>query len=1061
MRVFRVCAFVFIFTQSCVFCVNQKVEINQAAFAENFIKHYEFSPEGRYVHEYHPFILRKTAQSFDQLEGELQANGYKLSGRCVILGYEENAVPPYYTNYKEAKINDEASLKSNAGWSLKLHNRFGFMTGFLFKDIIQDSVFQHINAASIFLFDDRASIFQEHAFDEALPLIIKAQARVMPIVKKGDANLVFGWLIRFWQALYAGGFKVGNKQVAGTQDILFSIENARHVLKSGLPITKFAIGPDITYPIEIFGKQERGATRNAQTFVKSFVKTLEPVNAEPTVYIFCSFVDGVGKSTMLGNIKNWMVHGDNIDQFDHVDNSSSQVADMFQFKDNVFIVDMPAQVSHFTYKPDGLVYADAQTEFGAQFIEELRAHVRSNHVQYEREYQELILRVSGIIARAGYFAPEINDIDNPKTMFVRNVLLLKKKQENYWVPFEYDGKPYLFNKANFLAIRMLMPLAQVKSEGLKNIESEQMLFCNGIRFPLAYRLFLDDLMSKLREKQAKNIVFVDFLGMYPRSSRENVRINYLLQQFALLDSRFDVNKSIYKNFSSGGELLNYLLDDRKVARILDAFKLEALVRVGLYEFIVGRDQGDLTGITVEALTNILREKLQKMPDSFMSYVHACASDKVVHERNHFKDLYGLSKHFVNIQLFDFSCMCNFCYLLQHFFKTSIQNEQLEFMWEDPGVISASLLNSGQGVGKNVSPFVQTTGGVTVRQCFTFLPECRDEVYLTPFLRMLRASWYATLANLIYSTEKDGNKIEINRQIYPAPPLFVVQPEGAHTVQVFQRIFEPFKSGKVPVSLVQTSAMFHLAGRANYGVLGNQIYRLNWESTDTNNGVFSFACNFIDRKTKRNADPDTLNVISRYVKKHQSEHDVGTVITSSDLYEKLKQSVYWKMEQKKILKKATKHGIIQLDSNGFFCFDKTKKNAKSGSSGTAGSSGTVSSGQNTGSVQSGASQVSGQESGLDSGGQRKKRKRYIFLGRQEQKAGIRCWVRLIATLEMIAKDPDSNIAVRYGNKKDFKAAVLLLEKMTLPLYFGITYKENLFDDYDAVEPYPSWAHWEEE
>ena len=346
-------------------------------YAENFITHYEFSPEGRYVHEYHPFLLGKTAESFDKLEDELNKQGFNLSGRCVILGYEENAVPPYYTNYKEAKINDEASLKSNAGWSLKLHNRFGFMTGFLFKDIkklpsYSTSIFEHVNPESVFLFKDRAIIFQEHAFDEALELIWKAMPCVMESVCKQDTQQLFRWLVRFWEVLYSGGFKVGNKQIAGTQDILFSIENAEHLLRSNLPILKYGVGPDITYPIEIFSKQAKEATHNAQLFVKSFVKKLEPINDESTVYIFCSFVDGVGKSTMLGNIKNWMKYKDDVENFQHVDNSSSQLAEMFKFKDNVFIADLPAQLSHFTYKPDGLVYADVQTEYDEQEIKKLR-----------------------------------------------------------------------------------------------------------------------------------------------------------------------------------------------------------------------------------------------------------------------------------------------------------------------------------------------------------------------------------------------------------------------------------------------------------------------------------------------------------------------------------------------------------------------------------------------------------------------------------------------------------------------------------------------------------------
>ena len=61
--------------------------------------------------------------------------------------------------------------------------------------------------------------------------------------------------------------------------------------------------------------------------------------------------------------------------------------------------------------------------------------------------------------------------------------------------------------------------------------------------------------------------------------------------------------------------------------------------------------------------------------------------------------------------------------------------------------------------------------------------------------------------------------------------------------------------------------------------------------------------------------------------------------------------------------------------------------------------------------------------------------------------------------MILKDPNADIVIRPLNKKDFKAALKLFEKMTLPKHYGILFEENLFDDYNQVEPYPSWEAWE--
>jgi len=67
---------------------------------------------------------------------------------------------------------------------------------------------------------------------------------------------------------------------------------------------------------------------------------------------------------------------------------------------------------------------------------------------------------------------------------------------------------------------------------------------------------------------------------------------------------------------------------------------------------------------------------------------------------------------------------------------------------------------------------------------------------------------------------------------------------------------------------------------------------------------------------------------------------------------------------------------------------------------------------------------------------------IYLGSKENKFAAKLFIRLIATLEMVLKDPDSDIIVRYGNREDFKAAVKLLETVTLPTYLGIIFPKPL-------------------
>jgi len=997
-------------------------------FVKSFLINYEFGPEGRYVHEYHSFILGQTRESFEALEDRLRDEGLTLSGRYGILGYEENAVPNYYTDFRKSTINDEATLKNNAGWSLKLHNRFGFMTGFLFKDINEmfapdeDRTFYHINPHVIALFDDHASIFQEHAFGEALDVILQARALVMAGVKRGDVQQVCGLLIKFWEILYHDALKIGNKQIAGTQDILFSIEASRHLVESDLPVLKYFIGPDITYPIEIFSKQAKEATYNSQTFVKQFARTLNPIEQESTVYIFCSFVDGVGKSTMLGNIKNWMKHHDNVDMFEHVDNSSSQLAELFQFKDasevfdkqlakvfklkdRVYIADLPAQISHFTYKPDGLVYVDVLTMYDQKDLKNLQRYVGQNVSRLEYDYHENLEDVQNLIIEHGYFNEEIYSSENPNKTFLRNLVLLKKTGDNHWIPFERDGEHYLFNAQNMMDIRILTTLADVKSEGLKNIESEQMLFFQGIRFPLPYNLFVDDLVSKLKSEGISRVIFVDFLSMYPRSSRENIRINYLLQQMALLDPVFEIKKSIYKDFVSGGELL-YSLKDFDISRALrKGLHLETQVRLLLYQLILRRDAGDLTGIDCEELTAVLQSGINGIEKDFDDIIHQLCVRKVNQEEENQEKLYGLSKSYVNIQQFSFDDAYKFAQLLEELFTKSIRHTHLNQLWESPGELYNIPDSFFHGAGE-VDTF--TDQSEMVRLFHAFSSECKDEVLLTPMLRVLRANWYAALNNVFDFKSEYGQEYSLNCYKYRYIPYFLKKLDN-NMFYVIRRHYEAWQK-KLPASSRAESRRFNLPLRGQFVEVENAPHRLDWQSINTATNLYAYG----HSNSKKTNGFSSVPLISRYIQKHQGTQTAASVIPVSELYDKLKQSMHWKMEIDELREKAERNA---------------KKRAKR--------------------------RVATQNNIHGN----KKQKEKTCLGLEHQKPGARMLLRLLATLEMIMKDPEADVVIRKGNRDDFKAALKLMEVTILPEFFHVYFADGLFEDYDRVEPYPSWMYWE--
>lgn len=976
-------------------------------FIDSFVRHYEFSPEGRYVHEYHPFILNKTAESFYQLEGRLKSEGFTPVGRNIIFGYEENAIPNYYTDFRRSKIQDEASLKNRVGWSLRLHNRFGFMTGFLFKDLDKmqggcSDLFTHINVGTVPIFDDRAFLFQEHAFGEAVDLVFKAKECLTHAIMQGKVDNVYHWLMTFWQTLYSNALKVSNNQVAGTQDILFSIDYAKYLSSSKLPLFNFFVGPDITYPIEVFAKQDRDVTKNAQTFVRRLVKELKPRDNKKTVYIFCSFVDGVGKSTMLGNIKNWMKFGDHVDDFDHVDNSSSQLAEVFRFKENVYIADLPAQISHFTYKPDGMVFVDVLTRFDEATGLTLREYAANREAELVAHYDDLVQEVYDEIAKNGLFSPSLNDPKRADKAFMRNLFLLRKTEFNPWLPFEYKGQWYLYNSYNKREVRYLTPLGQVTSEGLKNIEADQMFFVDGVRLPLSYNLFLDDLMSKLKEKGVENVVFVDFASMYPRSCRENIRINYLVQQLALLDDNFSLDTSTYKDFTSGGELL-YLLQNKKSSKALcNAFKLETQVRDTLAHMILEQNNKHLDGISLAELTPLLSNRIGTVSAETDKHLNEITANKVSIEAKNLEKLYGLSKSYINIQLLNWDHVLRFSDVVQEVLGGYVKNDTLNQLWQDVGT-----LPGGQGERDDI--LATSTGDVVKLRRF-FDVECKDPLEIQPAIRMMRATWYAAIANMMFAQGEREEELFLRSIKYNVPPSWVKR--DGREICFVQRVMHPYEA-KIKPEIMRREGIFMLPPTKEYGNFAGQAYRMNWESRETNKGVFAYSSSITKNKNMRGYAP----IVTRYVQLYQNETSSQTVMTTAELQERLKGSMYWGIQKKGMKRQAERNGLIDLVT-----LKEPKKKQK-------------------------------QEKD-----KRRIRRNKIFTARREQYTAMRVAVRMLATLDMICKDPDSNVIIRLGSREDFKAGIKLLEQITVPKYFGLSCAKPLFDDYDNVEPYPSWSYW---
>lgn len=1000
--------FFFSFNSIGLYSLDYSIECSE--FAQSFSDHYDFSAEGRYTHEYHPALLKKTQESLKDLESFLFKNGFNLEGHQVILGYEGNAIPSYYSDYKKSKINDEASSHFREGWSLRLHNRFGLMTGFLFKDINEsfrkylggDPFIKHINPDSVEIFDDEGEILLKHSFGNALPLLFGYKSYVESDIRSKNIKQLLEDLIEFWQLLYKNDVKSFNGGSAATSDILFSIEYAKYLSASSSPIKKFYVGGDITYPIETFLGQSKEATKNAQDFVKDFAPTLNSVNDENTAYIFCSFVDGVGKSTMLGNIQNWMDYKDNIDNYKRVDNSSSQYANIFQFKDKVFIADLPAQISHFTYKPDGSVYVPINSEKSVNEIEKVKDYVAAENENLKEKFLTLYNELAPKIIKNGYFIPEVTDSTKPENAFIRNLILLKKQETNTWVPFEFEDNHYLFNYFNPTEIRIFRELSSAPSSGLKNIESEQMLFFEGVRFPFSYSFFLDDLIYKLKKHEIKNVVMVNFVSMYPRSSRENIRINYLIQQFALINNHFNVDESLYKNFISPAQLYAQLLSSNVSKRIFNSFIDEVIIRSILFKFLLSRHENSLKGIPIKELTSLILQEMKLLrSNGFEKYVVEISEKKLKNEFQRLKNTFGLTRELINIQLFSFAPLVEFSKELIKIFTEKVNSQHLNSLWDG---LNGKIYEEGSVYLGESDRIVKLDDGTEVLSKFEFYPECKELNALSPFLKYLRVVYYSAICNFLYSETNEGDSIiNIPQVKYASLPNIITSNQNGH-VYCIQKKIGPIEGNEN--FKPETKFGISLSYQVSQGIFDNRPYVINFENKGTSYGLFAFDST-LDKKKKFILE--MKSPVTEIISEYKNKEGQDKCMPASKLYVELMRSEKWARERQLLFDEAKKNGEFPINDSLKLTLGKKEKNGYVGT----------------------------------------------FTGLSTQKEGVRLCIRSLATLEMILKDPNSDICVRKGNKKDFIAAIKLLEEVVIPKYFGILFAEPLFDNYDSIEPIIPW------
>ncbi len=523
---------------------------------------------------------------------------------------------------------------------------------------------------------------------------------------------------------------------------------------------------------------------------------------------------------------------------------------------------------------------------------------------------------------------------------------------------------------------------------------------------------------QFNDKGIRNVVFVDFLSMYPRSSRENIRVNYLLQQMALLDNSFQPQISLYKDFVSGGELLYVLLTEKYFKKIYDAFGLEALVRLELFKLIKNRGKGGLTQVQLPMLTDLLTLNYIQSKEQYTNKLSQLLTKKMKLETGKLEYDYGLSKTFVNIQQFSFDKVMALSDQLQFFFTQNVEHNVINFLWQNPGQLNTSI--PLQTEGERTNSVLLADHNRDVKCCFVFHPECKHELILSPFIRSLRACWYASVLNLLAASAEGKNQFLLDEESYMALPLMIVQGSDS-LIYAIQHKYELWQDD-IDESIAGPFTRFNLMNNKPhaYVSVADVPYRADWECLSTNSGLFGFDCTLHKGKKKKSfLDSSTVSGI---VQKYHNDHGADKVMPTSVVWELLYNDADWIDDFESIKETAQKNGTYKVQQGD-------KKNKKD------------------------SMDMLFDEFMFNDYSDK------VLAGTSHHKPVMRMLVRLWATIEMILKDPDADVVVRYGHRDDFKAALKLLECVVLPRYCNIVFLDDLFSDYDRVEPYPSWEYWD--
>lgn len=869
-------------------------------FYQSFIKAYDLS--GRYSHEYHPFILKKTRDSYLDLEKRIKQNNFSISGHLIILGYQEEAIPTYQTSWSRQTIKDEPIVKNHAGLCLPAKNIFGFMTGFILKDFeflertwnrSSNSHVEHIVANPIMLFDDNALIFQKHAFGKDFSYLLNIRDKIEYLLYQNDFKGILQELISFWSFFYKEASKSFSSEILCTQDILFSIDYARAIIKSLGEISKIFIGPDITYPIEVFACQNKEVTSHAQVFVEKFEKVLKPLEHKNTAYVFCSYVDGVGKSTLLNNIKNYKNFQNDINKYIRCDNSSSQDATIYKLKDKVYLIDLPAQMSHFVFKPDGYVFVDVQTvkRFDQYKIEHIKNYIFKNEQNLIASFGEILKEIE----KNNMYLYESDDFLEQFAQVCFNMGL----SEFNWIAFKYENEYFIFDKKNPKDIRILVPLNCAHSIGLKVVDPTHMLFSKGVSLPKKYDSFIDNLIDKLQKESIENVVFVDFLSMYPRSSRENIRINFILQYLKkIFGSKYSLEDSFYRHSTYKEQDICHLLLTKfeKVNRLM---LYETVLRWSLFNMIQENSEKNELNVQGYALEKLIQFKIEKVIKDYSKDLKFEIMQRLNADKKSYYERFGLDKKYETLIRFSFNPLIKFSEVICLLFSEGIRDSYFNSLWSDLNSSKRKCLFNKEEIS-DLSKIFDLK--------YKIHYQSKDEEVLKDLFQLIRAQWYVLLSNLL-NCFYDGSNLECLEIKQFVPPVFFIQ--YGNDINVLQKKLPIIEEGSINKNKLQSLIDYQILNYENksrkWGNFYNKPHCLDWNNLGTYFGIYSFGYNPF--KMPKNV---VTSIFDEYKVECIKEGNSNFGLTTTELLKRICAKDLWPKIKREISDKNKK--LVNIEPN---------------------------------------------------------------------------------------------------------------------------------------------------